>query len=127
MNLKHFNYLFTFLFLFACKSGEKVVAPTLQDDGKIEVVFLQINDVYEIDALEGGKIGGMARVAALRRQLINENSNTLFVHAGDFLNPSLLGTLQHEGVPIQGRQMIEVMNKCKIDLCTFGNHEFDLK
>lgn len=127
MMTKRLYYLSIILLFFACKTSQKTTSTLLEDDGKIEVVFLQINDVYEIEALEGGKVGGMARFAALRKRLINENANTLTVHAGDFLNPSLIGTLKHEGEKIKGKQMVEVMNKCKVDLCVFGNHEFDLK
>ena len=47
--------------------------------------------------------------------------------AGDFLNPSLLGTLKVDGQRVKGRQMIEVMNAMDFDLATFGNHEFDIK
>ena len=119
--------LFSVLFIFACKSTKKTTKTIPVDDGKIEVVFLQINDVYEIGALEGGKVGGMARVATLRKQLLNENANTLTVLAGDFLNPSLIGTMKYEGESIKGKQMVEAMNKTGVDLVTFGNHEFDLK
>lgn len=77
--------------------------------------------------MEGGKIGGMARVATLKKQLAAKNTNTVAVLAGDFLNPSVIGTLEHEGTQIQGAQMVDVMNACGIDWVTFGNHEFDLK
>lgn len=117
------------LLVFGCKVNQKspLATPLSTDDGIIEFTFLQINDVYEIDALEGGKIGGMARVATLYQQLKKENPNTLFVLAGDFLNPSLIGALKHKNQPIKGRQMVEVMNACGVDLVTFGNHEFDIK
>ncbi len=111
-------------FLAACDSSKKVSKS--KDDGKIEVVFLHINDVYEIAPLEGGKVGGMARLATLRKTLKAKNRNTLTVHAGDFLNPSLIGTLKHNGERIRGRQMVETMNAVGVDLATFGNHEFDI-
>ncbi len=110
---------------FACRTPRP--APLPVDDGKIEIVFLQLNDVYEIAPLEGGKVGGLARVATLREKLRQENHNTLTVMAGDFLNPSVLGTLKYEGKNIAGRQMVEVLNAMGLDLATFGNHEFDLK
>lgn len=97
------------------------------DDGRIEVIFLQLNDVYEIAPMEGGKTAGMARVATLRKQLLEENPNTITVLAGDFLSPSLIGTLQYEGSRIKGRQMVDVMNVLGVDAVVFGNHEFDLK
>ena len=58
-----------------------------------EFTILQLNDVYEIAPLEGGKVGGMARVATLLRQLEAENPNTIAVLSGDFLSPSFMGTL----------------------------------
>ena len=97
------------------------------EEDLIRFNILAVNDVYEIAALENGTIGGMARVATLRDSLKKENPNTFLTMAGDFLNPSLLGTLKYEGERIKGKQMIEVMNAMKFDLATFGNHEFDLK
>jgi len=114
-------------FNYSCKTAQKVVIPVSTDDGIITFNFLQLNDVYEIAPLEGGKAGGMARVATLRKRLTNENPNTLTVLAGDFLSPSLIGTIKKDGKRIKGAQMVEVMNATGVDLVTFGNHEFDIK
>jgi 2',3'-cyclic-nucleotide 2'-phosphodiesterase (5'-nucleotidase family) len=97
------------------------------DDGKLSMTFLQINDVYEIAPLEKGRVGGLARVAALRQQLKAENANTLTIMAGDFFSPSVLGTLKVDGKRLRGRQMVDVLNVMGLDLATFGNHEFDIK
>lgn len=97
-----------------------------RDDGKIAFTFLQVNDVYEIAPIQGGKYGGMARLETVRQELIRENENTFTMMAGDFLNPSLLGTIKYEGDRIRGRQMVEVMNAMDFELAAFGNHEFDL-
>jgi 2',3'-cyclic-nucleotide 2'-phosphodiesterase (5'-nucleotidase family) len=93
---------------------------------KIEIVFLQINDVYEIDALEKGAVGGLARVATLKKTLLKQNPNTYLVLAGDFLSPSVMGTLKSEGKKIKGKQMVDVLNAIGVDYVTFGNHEFDI-
>lgn len=99
-----------------------------EDDKLIKFTFLQVNDVYEISPMEGGKTAGMARVATLRKKLLAENPNTLFVLAGDFLNPSLYGTIKgDDGKTVSGRQMIETMNVAGVDVVAFGNHEFDVK
>jgi len=98
-----------------------------QDDGKLSFTILQVNDVYEIAAIQNEQFGGMARVETVKQELLKENKNTLLMLAGDFLNPSLLGTMKYEGKRISGRQMVEVMNAMKFDLAAFGNHEFDVK
>ncbi|HIP49087.1 MAG TPA: bifunctional metallophosphatase/5'-nucleotidase [Lutibacter sp.] len=108
-----------FSFLFSCENKE--------GDNQIEVTLLQLNDVYEIAPLSGGKEAGMARVETVHKELLAQNPNTFMFMAGDFLNPSLIGTLKYEGEKIRGKQMIEVMNAMNFDLVTFGNHEFDLK
>ena len=120
----NYKLLIVILFIFAsCKSTSKI---SDSDDGIISFTFLQINDVYEIAPLSGGAVGGMARVATLRKELERENKNTFAVLSGDFLNPSLLGTMKYNGKRIRGAQMIELMNAVEIDLAVFGNHEFDL-
>jgi 5'-nucleotidase / UDP-sugar diphosphatase len=97
------------------------------ESNTINFTLLQLNDVYEIAPLEGGKAGGLARVEKLHQDLLKENPNTFLFMAGDFLNPSLLGTLKYNGERIKGKQMIEAMNAMNFDLVAFGNHEFDLK
>ncbi|WKD86537.1 Trifunctional nucleotide phosphoesterase protein YfkN [Polaribacter huanghezhanensis] len=97
-----------------------------KEDGKIDFTFLQVNDVYEIAPIQGGEFGGMARVETVHQQLLKENKNTMLVMAGDFLNPSLLGTIKYNGERVRGKQMIETMNAMNFDLVAFGNHEFDL-
>jgi len=104
------------LVLISCKKNDDI----------INFTFLQLNDVYEIAALEGGEVGGMDRVETLHQHLLIENPNTFMFMAGDFLNPSLLGNIKYQGERIKGKQMIEVMNAMKFDLVAFGNHEFDL-
>ncbi len=106
-------------FFFSCDNKD--------GDHQIDVTLLQLNDVYEIAPLSGGKEAGMARVETVHKQLLAENPNTFMFMAGDFLNPSLIGTLKYKGEKIKGKQMIEVMNAMNFDLVTFGNHEFDLK
>ena len=86
-----------------------------------------INDVYEIAPLAGGKEGGVARVASLKKQYLQKNRNTFLVLAGDFLSPSVYNSLQYNGKAIRGKQMIESLNAAGLDLATFGNHEFDIR
>lgn len=95
------------------------------DDGVIEIVFLQLNDVYEITPTVSDNMGGMARVATIRKELLAKNPNVLTVLAGDFISPSVTGTLRYEGKRIRGKQMIETMNALGVDVVVFGNHEFD--
>lgn len=121
-------YLLAILVLTGCSTTKT----SQSDNGKIDVQILQINDVYEIAPLSGGAIGGMARVAQLRKELLAKNPNTYTVLAGDFLNPSVIATLKYKNEKgkmerIRGKQMVEAMNATGVDLVVFGNHEFDLK
>lgn len=94
---------------------------------EVEFFILQLNDVYEIAPLEGGKVGGLARVATVLDSLKDLNPNTISLLAGDFISPSLIGMLNHNGEEIAGKQMIETLNAIGLDYVTFGNHEFDVK
>ena len=99
---------------------------TSKNDHKIDFTFLQLNDVYEIAPIQGAEFGGMARVETVHKELLKENPNTMLFMAGDFLNPSLMGTIKVDGERVHGRQMVEVMNAMNFDLAAFGNHEFDV-
>jgi 5'-nucleotidase len=119
-------FLLTFFFtLNSCKTL-KTPAPGSKDDGRITVNYLLVNDVYEIAPLAGGTVGGMARVATLKKESLRTNPNTYLVMAGDFLSPSVYNSLQYEGKRIRGRQMVDAMNAAGMDLAVFGNHEFDI-
>jgi len=119
------SILITGLFLFsACSSTQKSAGA--KDDGKISFTIVQVNDVYEIAPLDGGKAGGMARVATIKNDHLKENPNTFMVMAGDFLSPSVYNSLKFEGNRIRGKQMVDAMNVAGVDLVVFGNHEFDI-
>lgn len=96
-------------------------------DGDRSAILLAINDVYRIEGLQEGQIGGLARVRALRKELERESPEVLLLHGGDFLFPSFASRMYG------GEQMISVMNALDGDptgfdphmFVTFGNHEFD--
>lgn len=112
------------LLLVSCKPAQTTTSVNSTDT--ITLKFVQLNDVYEIAPLSGGKYGGMARVAYVTDSIRKQFPNTYLFMAGDFLNPSLLGTVKYEGERLRGKHMIEVMNAMNFSLVTFGNHEFDL-
>lgn len=90
-------------------------------------VLLTINDVYRIEGVENGTVGGLARVRALRAELAREHPDLLLLHAGDFLFPSFASRI------FEGEQMVAVLNVLDGDpaafdermFAVFGNHEFD--
>ncbi len=95
-------------------------------DPRLVVTLIQLNDIYEITPVGGGEWGGPARVATVRKQLLEENPNTFTILAGDLFSPSALGTARVDGERLAGRQMVAVLNAMGLDYATFGNHEFDL-
>ncbi len=121
--MRQFFLSICLLALLSCQSS-RTLSTTTQN---VEFTILQLNDVYEIAPLEGGKAGGLARVATVKKQLLAENPNTIAILAGDFLSPSFIGTLKDEaGERIAGLQMVEALNAMGLDYATFGNHEFDI-
>ncbi len=92
----------------------------------VTVTIVHLNDVYEIVPVEGGRSGGLARVATVIKQLKATRSPLLVTLGGDYLSPSALGTAVVDGKPLAGRQTVDVLNDTGIDWATFGNHEFDV-
>ncbi len=114
--------------LFALTLTACITAPSARiDDDRIHVTILHFNDIYEITPVSGGKEGGIARVATLRKQLLTRNPNTITTLGGDLFSPSAIGTALYEGDRLAGRQMVDVLNHLELDYATFGNHEFDIK
>jgi 5'-nucleotidase len=116
--------------LVAAQLISPVYASSLGDDctagPKVALTLLHMNDVYELTPSSGRKLGGLARVAAVRNYLLSQNPQTLTLLAGDLFSPSALGTAVVDGQRLNGRQMVDVMNHLGLDIATFGNHEFDL-
>ncbi len=110
------------VFFTACNSTKNAAG----NNDKIDITIVQINDVYEIAPLDGGKSGGMARVATVKKEQKDKNANTIMVIAGDFLSPSVYNSLKFEGNRIRGKQMVDAMNTAGVDIAVFGNHEFDI-
>jgi 2',3'-cyclic-nucleotide 2'-phosphodiesterase (5'-nucleotidase family) len=81
------------------------------------LTILQINDVYSTVPVDG--IGGLARVATLKRRISANGHPVIMVLAGDFLSPSVASSV------FKGEQMIAALNAAGLDLATLGNHEFD--
>lgn len=129
INFRSLLWIAAFGIISSCavfKKGDIQNSQVFPPDETVSLIILQVNDFYEIAALDHGQIGGAARIASIRKKLLQENPNVLTVMAGDFLSPSLLGTLKWEGERIKGKQMVDVMNLVGFDLVTFGNHEFDI-
>jgi 2',3'-cyclic-nucleotide 2'-phosphodiesterase (5'-nucleotidase family) len=106
-----------------CRSArENAAAPPAAS-----LTFVHVNDVYEIGALEGGRIGGMARLKTLIAQTqASAPGPVLPVLAGDFLSPSVIGTVKLGEARVRGAQMVDLMNQAGIRYVCFGNHEFDI-
>jgi 5'-nucleotidase len=100
--------------------------PGPEDPGTVWVTLIQLNDIYEITPMGGGRWGGPARVATVYQRQKELNPNTFMLLAGDLFSPSALGTARVEGERLAGRQMVAVLNQMGLDYATFGNHEFDL-
>jgi 5'-nucleotidase len=85
----------------------------------VRVTLLQVNDVYRFTPADRGARGGLARVSTLRKRVMQESPNTLFLLSGDTISPSV------ESITYKGQQMIDAWNQTGLDYSVFGNHEFD--
>lgn len=85
----------------------------------VRVTLLQLNDVYQISPVDKGKNAGLARVATLKKEIMKQSPNTLFLLGGDTISPSVASTI------FKGEQVIATWNALGLDYAALGNHEFD--
>ncbi|MDD5298801.1 MAG: 5'-nucleotidase C-terminal domain-containing protein [Rhodocyclaceae bacterium] len=85
----------------------------------VHITLLHVNDVYQISPVDNGTRGGLARLAALKKQVQAESPHTLLLFGGDTLSPSVASNT------FRGEQMIAAWNATGLDMAVFGNHEFD--
>ncbi len=109
----------TTLLALLAMSASPLAAESLGSREGAQLTVLHLADVYEMLPVSGGKFGGLARVAALERQLAAGKSHVLMTIGGDFLSPSVASSV------FEGEQMVAALGAMGLDLATFGNHEFD--
>jgi 5'-nucleotidase len=109
----------TALAILLCASFVCLVSAQTKPTPATRITLLQLNDVYQLSPLDKGKSAGLARIAMLRKKVIAEQPNTLFLLAGDTISPSVASTI------FKGRQMIAAWNALGLDFACLGNHEFD--
>lgn len=114
MNARHVSV--ALLLLIICS-----IAAFGQQSETVKVTFLHVNDTYQFTPVEGGKLGGLARVMTIRKEALKSNPNTIFTLGGDTVSPSV------ETRTYRGAQMIDAWNAVGLDYSVFGNHEFDIK
>lgn len=97
--------------------------PARAQEFRAAATFVQMNDVYRIDAVENGTVGGIGRVVTVAERARRATGAPVRVlHAGDFIAPSL------ESRYFEGQQMIDALNfvHARAPLIAVpGNHEFD--
>ena len=111
---------------FGLVGGSGTVSIDAQAAKPLVVTIAHLNDVYEIGPVEGGKFGGLARVATVVSQLKRTNAPLLVTLGGDYLSPSALGTARINGESLSGKQIVDVLNAMGLQWATLGNHEFDI-
>lgn len=82
-----------------------------------DITLLLTSDVYKMSP-EGGR-GGLARIVGVLKAEKAAHGNTLAVHAGDTLSPSLMSSFD------KGASIVELFNLSPLDIFVPGNHEFD--
>jgi 5'-nucleotidase len=112
-------WLLCALVLLACATPQAPRPDAGAAAPAVHLTLLQVNDVYTLTPVDGGRRGGLARLAGLVKRIRSENPNTLFVLAGDVISPSPMSWV------LRGEQMIAGFNAAGLDLATFGNHDFD--
>jgi len=89
--------------------------------------IIHFNDVYEARSDTGTKSPGAARFSydvdkeAKELKALNNGTPPLTFFSGDILNPSVLSRID------KGCHMADVLNRTRVDVSCFGNHEFDFK
>ena len=80
--------------------------------------FTDAHRIFPVLDVPGGR-GGVARLKTLTDNIRKKNPNTFLIQGGDLAGGVLFGGM-YKGWP-----MIQAFNQIPLDLCNFGQHEFD--
>jgi 2',3'-cyclic-nucleotide 2'-phosphodiesterase (5'-nucleotidase family) len=131
MSLRHITRRVPFIIMLLLLLNLTGCAGSLADRKAPEPVFLTIlffNDLhghlkpFEVKE-EQGEVGGMARMAALIREIRKENNRrhvrTVVLMAGDMLQGTPMSSV------FQGEPDVRCLNAVGLNAAAVGNHEFD--
>jgi len=96
-----------------------LTASLVQAQDEFRLTVLHTNDTHAAHAPNSAGNGGVARQAAVQKQIEAEGGNVLLVDAGDRFTGTLFHTLY------LGADQVQIMNALGYDVMTLGNHEFD--
>lgn len=101
-------------------AGLLVAPPAAADGHTVEIDIVGINDFHgRIEAGTRG-VAGAAVLAGAVDWFRSQNTNTLFVSAGDNIGASTFTSFVADDVPT-----LDVLNAMDLDVSALGNHEFD--
>ena len=83
----------------------------------VTLTIVHVNDLDRLDGSDGR--GGVARLAAVVKEVRASAPHVLVTHGGDAISPSLLSSFD------KGAHMIDLFNQVGFDAMVLGNHEFD--
>ncbi len=104
------------LLLVLLLTASAVVA---QDGEPFALTIMHTNDTHAGHEPQSNGSGGVARQAAVVKQIRAEVDNSLLLDAGDRFTGSLFHT------QYLGQDQVQIMNLLGYDAMTLGNHEFD--
>lgn len=121
-----------FIFLLLIPGASVGLAGPSEASKPVSFVLLHVNDTHsqftprpyalKFPDMEGPvriQLGSVSKMAALVRQVREQQPHVLFLHAGDMVQGSLYYTLFH------GQAEARVFNAMGLDVMAAGNHEFD--
>ncbi|MBO6563748.1 MAG: bifunctional metallophosphatase/5'-nucleotidase [Pseudomonadales bacterium] len=109
---KHLTKFLLLLLISLCSHAKEL---TLLYTNDIESVYEPVGATWRDDI---DRMGGMAHLATLIRQVRNESQNTLLLDAGDIFTGSL-------SKATQGKLAFDLYSAMGYDALNLGNHEFE--
>jgi len=82
------------------------------------VTLLYFNDAHEIEPVDDGVRGGMARLAGVIEAERARGEHVLVLFGGDLAGGTLFGLMK-------GEPIVDAFNLIGVDVATFGQHDFD--
>ncbi|MGH2374263.1 MAG: bifunctional metallophosphatase/5'-nucleotidase, partial [bacterium] len=80
----------------------------------VTLTFMHFNDDYQLGPVDGGKAGGLDRLASVIKRIRAEDPEAQLLFAGDLISPSI------ESSVFRGAQMIDGLNALGVSAAVLG-------